>query len=115
MSEVFLGIEGGHVIHDDMIITGANEEDHDNIVHQVIERAVNNKVKFNDNNSDQFKVNKVTYMGNYYRVEPTARSREIRGIIEMPMPEDKAALLRVLGMVYSCLNSFPTSRKSQLR
>ena len=48
VSEVFRGIEGAHVIH------------HDD------ECAVNNKVKFNEKNSDQFKVNKVMYMGNYY-------------------------------------------------
>ena len=100
VSEVFRGIEGAHVIHDDMIIAGASEEDHDNIVHQVMERAMNNKVKFNDKNSDQFKVNKVMYMGNYYTESGLQPDPEkIRAIIEMPMPEDKAALLRVLGMV----------------
>ena len=89
VSEFFRGIEGAHMIHDDMIIAGANEEDHGNIVHQVMERTVNNKVTFNDKNSDQFKVNKVMYMGNYYTESGLQPDPEkIRAIIEMPRPED---------------------------
>ena len=64
------------MIQDDMIITGANEENYDDIIHQVMQRAIQNQVKFNDKNNDHFKVNKQVHRKFLYRVRFIARSRE---------------------------------------
>ena len=63
MFETFGDIDGAHIIHEDMIVAGDDEADHDRIVHKVMERANEKHVKINSRKT-KFKVNKVTYCGN---------------------------------------------------
>ena len=55
-SETFRDIDGNHVIHDDMIITGSDEANHDMIVDELLKRASQNKVSFNSKDLSQSKV-----------------------------------------------------------
>ncbi|KAF7645686.1 hypothetical protein LDENG_00200050 [Lucifuga dentata] len=44
--EIFGGIQGVHIIADDMIIAASSNEEHDEILHKVMERAKTANVKF---------------------------------------------------------------------
>ena len=93
VGETFRDIDGVHVIHDDMIIAGSDEANHDMIVHKVMKKASQNKVKFNNKNLSQFKVNKVKYMGNYYSEDGLLPDPDkIKSIVEMLIPDGKPAL-----------------------
>ena len=97
----FSDIDGTHCIHDDMIVAGDDEEDHDRIVSELMKRAAERNAKFNpEKSAKQFKIPKVKYVGNYVSGEGlTPDSEKIDAIINMPTPTDKASLLRFLGMV----------------
>ena len=83
-----------------MIIAGNDEAHHDMIIHEVMKRASQNKAKFNNKNLSQFKVNKVKYMGNYYSEDELLPDPDkIKAIVEIPIPDGKPVLLRLLGMV----------------
>ena len=98
--DAFHDIDGAHIIHDDMIVAGVDEADHDRIVHKVMQRATERNIKFNEKNREQFKVNKVKYVGNYVSEEGlTPDPEKIRALVDMPAPNDRASLQRFLGMV----------------
>ena len=97
--KVFGDIQGVHLIADDMLIAAKSEEEHDDILTKVLQRAREHGVKFNKKKI-QFKCKEVTYMGrilgvNGVRPDP----KKIRAILEMPTPSDKPALQRLLGLV----------------
>lgn len=97
--EAFGDIPGVHVIVDDMIISARNEQEHDEILHMVMKRASETGVKFNKDKT-QFKVREVKYMGDIVsetgiRPDP----EKVRAIVDMPTPECKADVQRILGMV----------------
>ena len=76
-----------------------DEAEHDAIISRVLERARQHNVKFNAN-TIQYKVNTVTHMGHIVssdgmRPDP----RKVKAIINMPRPNDKQGLLRLLGMI----------------
>ena len=82
------------MIHNDMTIAGANGADHDDIVHQVLEHTINNKVKFDCKNNEQFKVNKVMYIGDSYTESGLQLDLgKLRAIIEMPVSERQGSLV----------------------
>ncbi|XP_061128337.1 uncharacterized protein K02A2.6-like [Syngnathus typhle] len=60
--ETFGDIPGVYVIADDMIKAASSEQEHDEILQKVMERAKSANVKFNKEKI-QFKVNTVKYMG----------------------------------------------------
>ena len=60
--EAFSGIDGVHIMADDIIIAAATVEKHDAILQRVLERARERNVKFNLEKL-QLRVNKVKYLG----------------------------------------------------
>ena len=58
----FDGIDGVHIVADDIIIAAANVEEHDMILRQVLARARDRNVKFNFDKL-QLRVNSVKYLG----------------------------------------------------
>lgn len=60
--ETFGDIPGVYVIIDDMIIGGEDDDDHDEILTKVMERAKDKNVKFNEKKI-QFRVKQVNFMG----------------------------------------------------
>ncbi|XP_057679220.1 uncharacterized protein K02A2.6 isoform X2 [Corythoichthys intestinalis] len=102
-SETFGDIEGVHIIADDMIIAAASEEEHDAILQKVMDAAQKNNVKFNKDKI-QYKVDSVRYMGHVVTskgVKPD--ESKVLAIRDMPLPEDKKGLQRLLGMTrYLC-------------
>ena len=98
-SQAFGDIQGVHFVADDTIIAAEDEITHDKIIRQVMQRARERNVKFNKDKV-QFKVKTVLYMGNVLTPEGMrADEKKIEAIVNMPTPEDKQALMRLLGMV----------------
>lgn len=97
--EAFGDIAGVQVIADDLIIAAATVEEHDQILRRVLERARQLQVKFNQTKV-QFRVPEVLYMGNIITPDGlTPDQSKVEAISSMPLPEDRAALQRLLGMV----------------
>ena len=97
--ETFGDLQDVHVIADDMIIAGKDDEEHDQRLRKVMARARERNVKFNPDKV-QFKVPTVIYMGTEIskdgmRPDP----RKVEAITKMPKPENKQDLRRLLGMV----------------
>ena len=87
--ETFGDIPDVHIIADDMIIAGKDEEEHDATFRKVMKRAREQNVKFNPEKI-QFKVPKVIYMGTEItkdglRPDP----KKVEAITKMPKPQNK--------------------------
>ena len=81
-----------------MIIAASSEREHDEILQKVMQRARALKVKFN-RDKIQFKVDAVRYMGHVITAAgQRADDTKIRAIVDVPTPEDKQSLQRLLGM-----------------
>lgn len=96
--ETFGDIQGVHIIADDMIIAASSEQEHDDILRKVMERAKTANVKFNSEKI-QFKVDTVKYMGHIITpggLKPDAV--KVKAIVDMLPPGDKQGLQRLLGM-----------------
>ncbi|MES9901692.1 MAG: RNase H-like domain-containing protein, partial [Sedimenticola sp.] len=97
--QTFGDIEGIQIISDDMIIAGKNEHEHDLTLQKVMKRAKEKNVKFNKEKI-QFKVNKVKYMGCEISADGMKPDPDkVKAIQEMPPPEDKKGIERILGTV----------------
>ena len=95
----FGDIQGVYVIADDLIIAGRDEQQHDKILHRVMLRAREKGVRFNRSKL-QFKLSQVSYMGNVISAAGLqACPKKIDSILNMPVPSDKPALQRLLGMI----------------
>ena len=97
--ELFGDIDGVEVIFDDIIVAVQDEQEHDEIMKKLLERAKVKNVKFNPDRL-QYKVKEVKYMGNIVSesgLKPD--SEKVRAILDMPLPKSKEELRRFLGMV----------------
>ena len=96
---IFEGIDGIHIVADDIIIAASDLEEHNAILHKVLQRASNCNVKFNFDKF-QFCVNEVKYLGTIISHEGMKPDpAKVRAIKEMPTPDDKSAVRRLLGMI----------------
>ncbi|CAI5681987.1 unnamed protein product [Oreochromis niloticus] len=96
--ETFGSIPGVFIIADDMIIAATSEHEHDEILQKVMQKARAANVKFNKDKI-QFKVDTVKYMGHIITAAgQKADVSKIKAIVDMPTPEDKQSLQRLLGM-----------------
>ena len=96
---LFGDIDGVEVIFDDIIVAAQDEQEHDEIIKKLLDRAKAKNVKFNPNKL-QYKVKEVKYMGNIVSesgLKPD--SEKVRAILDMPLPKSKEELRRFLGMV----------------
>ena len=95
----FTDIPGVHVIADDLIIAAKDEAEHDLILHKVMRRAHERNICFNKDKL-QFKLSEVSYMGNVVSATGLRLCpKKIDAVVNMPMPADKTALQRLLGMI----------------
>ena len=105
--EAFSGINGIHIMADDVIIAAATVEEHDAILCRVLERARERNIKFNWEKL-QLRVNKVKYLGTIISEEGiTLDPAKVDAISNMPIPTDKAGVRRLLGMVNFLANHIP--------
>ena len=99
MSEIFSGIEGVEVIVDDLLIWGKNQQQHDERLKQVLERARQKNLKLNKEKS-QIALDEISYIGHILSKEGLKPDpKKVRAITEMNRPQNKEELQRFLGMV----------------
>lgn len=97
--EMFGDIEGVFPYFDDLIIAAADEEEHDQIVDQVLKRAESFNVRFNSEKL-QYKQPSVKFLGLVISKDTSAINPDrCTAITNMPVPRDKKGVLRFLGMV----------------
>lgn len=109
--EIFGDLEGVGLYFDDLIITGSNELEHDRNLQLVLERALKYNVRFNSSKI-QFKSKAVKFMGQIYSkqgVEPN--KNYIKAITDLPNPNSKTDLLRILGMAKFLSKFLPNMSK----
>ena len=93
---IFGDIDGVDVIFDDIIFAGAHEQEHDQIMVKLLQRAREANVKFNTAKL-QYKVSEVKHMGNIVSESGLKLDGEkVCAIIQMPSPQSKdvAEILR---------------------
>ena len=98
---VFEGIEGIHIVADDNIIAASSVEEHDRILQQVLDRAMECNVKFNFDKF-QLHISNANYLGSvisHQGMKPDHDPVKVKAITTMPSPFDKQAVCRVLGMI----------------
>ncbi|XP_031335047.1 uncharacterized protein K02A2.6-like [Photinus pyralis] len=96
--EVFGDIDGVGIYFDDLIITGTTEQEHDEKLRLVLERAKKFNIKFN-RNKIQFKSRQVKFMGQLFTEKGIERCESyVRAIHEMSKPQQRNDVLRFLGM-----------------
>ena len=94
MSGMFENIEKCEVI-----VWGKNTEDHDHTQKQVLKRAEENDLRFNEQKC-KFHRQEVKYVGHVFGTDGLRPSPDrIQPILNMPIPQDKTSLQRFMGMV----------------
>ena len=97
--ETFGDISGVHCIADDMILAGDDDDDHDEIVINVLERARERNVKFNAPKL-QFKTPEAKYVGSRVSADGTRPDIEkIDAVANMPKPECVSDVRRLMGLL----------------
>ena len=105
--EAFEGIEGIHIVADDIIIAASDVTEHDRILHKVLQRAVERNVKLNFDKL-QLRVSEVKYLGTIITHEGMKPDPpKVKAITEIPVPQDKAAVRRLLGMINFLASHIP--------
>ena len=107
ISQEFEAMDGIETDIDDFLIWGKDDNEHDKRSIQCLEKA--RKIGLTLNSSKcQFKCDELTYLGHTISEDGIkADANEIRAITEMPMPEDKKAVQRLLGMINNVRKSIP--------
>lgn len=98
MINIFGDIAGVEVYFDDLFIAAKSEEEHDEILARVFERARHNNIKFNAKKV-QYRQSEVHFMGQVIgngSIKPD--DKHLRAIREMPVPQNKSDVLRFLGL-----------------
>lgn len=105
MDEALEGLPGVKVIHDDVIIWGAGENDksanvdHDQKFIALMERCREKRIKLNREKL-KLRQSDVAYMGHRITADGLGVDPEkVKAITNMPKPSDKAGVQRLLGMV----------------
>jgi hypothetical protein len=97
MEHVFEGLPC-HIVIDDILVWGSNQEEHDKRLKQILDKAREVGLKLNKKKC-KVNVKEVAYVGhilsdNGVKVDP----EKVRAIKDMPPPTDKAGVQRFLGM-----------------
>jgi len=95
----FSDIPGVLAVHDDIIIAGKDTTEPDIARKQVLERAREQNIQF-IRSKVQLRVNQVKYLGDIVTADGLKPDPDkIKAIIDMPEPQNKQDLQRLLGMV----------------
>lgn len=98
MCQMFGDIKGILIYFDDLCIYGKNEEELDQVLEQVMKRAIDDGITFNPNKI-QYRKETIKLMGRIIE-KGTIRPEQdyVSALINMPTPNDKAAVHRLLGL-----------------
>jgi hypothetical protein len=97
--ETFEGLEGVTIIIDDILAYGASQEEHNERLRAIIERALKKGVKFNKDKYS-FSASSVWYFGDIIGADGMEPDPEkLRTVKEMPRPHCCKELLTLLGML----------------
>ena len=103
----FAGIEGIHIVADDIIIAADTIKEHNMILQKVLQRARERNVKFNFDKL-QLRLNAVKYLDTIISAEDVKPDPAKRAAISnIPIPTDKSAVRRLIGMVNFLANHIP--------
>ena len=104
---MFGDMQGVEVIADDMIISGATEEEHDQLLRNVMLRAREQNVKFNPKKV-QFKQPQVVYFGTIISEDGIRPNpAKVKAMVELPQPTSKEDVRRLMGTVASFKDFIP--------
>ena len=104
MEELFAGYPCAIVV-DDLLVWGKDDAEHDANLNKVLQRVREVHMKLN-NKKCRFKMDRVSYVGHEFTKEGLRPdSEKVKAIKKMPVPDSKAALQRLLGML-NYLNKF---------
>ena len=120
MHESLDGLEGVFCIADDILVFGQGntrseaDKNHDVNVLALMKRLYERNLKLNPQKV-QFKMQKITFMGSVIseagiQVDPS----KVNAIIDMPVPEDRQAVMRFCGMV-NYLSSFCPNLSTEIQ
>lgn len=105
MNEALEGLKGVKAIHDAILIYGCGtddqeaQEDHDKNLLGLMDRCRQKGLKLNKDKL-KLRLQEVTYLGHKITAEGLKiDSEKVKAITEMPIPEDRQAVQRLLGMV----------------
>ena len=105
MHEIVKGLPGVEVIADDILVYGCGAsqaeytQDHDNNLRKLLDRARETNLKLNRKKL-KLRLTEVRYMGHMLTNEGLrADPMKIKAIVDMPRPQDKKAVERLLGTV----------------
>ncbi|KAK2724943.1 hypothetical protein QYM36_001408 [Artemia franciscana] len=99
MEDAFEGLEGFEIIIDDMIVYGNTQEEHDERLAAILERALVKGIRFNEEKCE-FSVSRVKYFGHVISSEGMQPDPDkIRAINNMPSPSCREELQTLLGMI----------------
>ena len=97
VSQVYNKCEGVLVIYDDVLIYGSTEEEHNNRLKAVLQRSRNAGIRLNRAKC-KFMLKEVKYVGHIISSEGIKVDPEkVEDIQNMPAPEDKKGVQRILG------------------
>ena len=99
MEELFDDIELCEVIADDLMVWGRDNEEHDQRLRKVLDRAREVQLKLNKKKC-KIRVKEVSYIGHMFTDEGVKPDKEkVQAILMMPEPSTKQELQRFIGMI----------------
>lgn len=99
MDEIFEGIPGVTPLVDDIIISGATQEEHDKNLRAALDRAIKKNLKLNSEKLE-VGVQQIEYFGHLITSEGLKPDpAKVQAITDMPPPSDRKELQTVLGMI----------------
>ena len=111
MQFAFEGIEGAEVIYDDLLVWGKDEECHDKALRNVLERASEKGVKLKKQKCE-IKIPEVVYIGDKITKDGIKPDEsKIEAILNLPSPQNKKDVERLLGMVTYLSKFIPISEQ----
>ena len=114
MDHIFEGIKGVTPLVDDILISGATREEHDQNLRIALNRAQERNLKLNPDKLT-VGVQEVEYFGHLVTSEGLKPDpAKVKAIIEMPAPTDKKELSTILGMI-TYLSKFAPSLSEETK
>ncbi|CAM1325938.1 Uncharacterised protein r2_g3487 [Pycnogonum litorale] len=99
MDDILDGLEGVVSIHDDIVIFGSDETEHDQRLHALMQRAREKGLVFNHQKC-RIKTDEVTFFGNIYsRKGVRPDPMKVQAIVDLQSPQNVTELQSFLGMV----------------
>ena len=98
VNQLFIDLEEVETDVDDILIWGRNIKEHDQRFQEALDRT---KVIGMTLNPDKFRVTEVIYLGHKLTAEGVRPDQSSEAILNMPAPQDKPGVQRLLGMVMS--------------